>query len=85
MAGQVGVIAHMGWVDSEPENMFHISLTSRPSARLLEEKEASPAIIIAEMVFVRKTLAWTTGIILLISTILGVCFLKPSALSFSLH
>ncbi|KAL8481149.1 hypothetical protein ACS0TY_027079 [Phlomoides rotata] len=72
----VGLIAHGGWVESEPENMFHVRLTSRPSARLLEEIEASPAsIIIAEIVFVRLTLAWTTGIILLISTILGIYFL----------
>lgn len=78
MTGQVvGVIAHGACVDSEPENMFHVTLTSRPSARLLEELEVPPAVIIAEIMFVRKTLAWTTGIILLISTLLGVSFLKP--------
>lgn len=77
MAGQVvGVIAHGSWVGSEPDNMFHVTATSRPSARWLEETKASfESIKIAEVAFVRKTLAWITGIILLIATLLGVKFL----------
>ncbi|KAI3469958.1 hypothetical protein Pfo_026621 [Paulownia fortunei] len=72
----VGVIAHGGRLGSEPENMFHVTVTSRRSARWLEETEASSDFTkIAEVAFVRKTLAWITGIILLIATLLGIYFL----------
>ncbi|XP_042010706.1 uncharacterized protein LOC121759248 isoform X1 [Salvia splendens] len=72
----VGVIAHMGWVDSEQENMFHFTVNTRSSARSLQQTKLSPGkIIIAEIAFVRMTLAWITGIILLIATILGIYFL----------
>ncbi|KAK6161777.1 hypothetical protein DH2020_005158 [Rehmannia glutinosa] len=40
----VGVIAFGGRGGSEPDNIFHATVTSRPSARWLEEKEASPDI-----------------------------------------
>ncbi|KAL6517089.1 hypothetical protein OROHE_017795 [Orobanche hederae] len=51
-------------------------VNSRPSARLLEETEASPDLAkIAEVLFVRRALAWITGIILLVATILGIFFL----------
>ncbi|PIN11551.1 hypothetical protein CDL12_15834 [Handroanthus impetiginosus] len=72
----VGVIAHGGLHESELENMFHVTVASRPSARLLEETEAAAVPTkLAEVVFVRKTLAWVTGIILLIATLLGILFL----------
>ncbi|KAH6816177.1 hypothetical protein C2S53_006395 [Perilla frutescens var. hirtella] len=74
----VGVIAHRGRgsVDSEQENMFHITVNTRSSARWLQETELSPEQIkIAEILFVRTTLAWITGIILLIATLLGIYFL----------
>ncbi|KAL1542965.1 hypothetical protein AAHA92_19994 [Salvia divinorum] len=72
----VGVIAHRGWVDSEQENMFHFTVNTRSSARSLQQTKLSPEkIIIAEVAFVRITLAWITGIILLIATILGIYFL----------
>ena len=76
LAGKiVGVIGHRGWVDSEQENMFHFTVNTRSSARLLQQTKLSPGrIIIAEIAFVRITLAWITGIILLIATILGVRF-----------
>ncbi|KAL0414100.1 UNVERIFIED_CONTAM: hypothetical protein Sradi_1611700 [Sesamum radiatum] len=68
----VGVIAKSGWAGPELENMFHVTVTSRPSARWLEETKASPnSTEIAEVLFVRTTLAWITGIILLIATLLG--------------
>ncbi|XP_047937732.1 uncharacterized protein LOC125185266 [Salvia hispanica] len=72
----VGVIAHRGWVDAEQENMFHFTVNTRSSARSLQQTKLSPGkIIIAEIAFVRLTLAWITGIILLIATILGIYFL----------
>ncbi|XP_042047584.1 uncharacterized protein LOC121793615 [Salvia splendens] len=72
----VGVIAHRGLVDAEQENMFHFTVNTRSSARSLQQTKLSPEkIIIAEIAFVRITLAWITGIILLIATILGIYFL----------
>ncbi|KAK4406076.1 hypothetical protein Sango_0614100 [Sesamum angolense] len=72
----VGVIAKSGRAGPELENMFHVTVASRPSARWLEETKASPnSTEIAEVLFVRTTLAWITGIILLIATILGILFL----------
>ncbi|XP_042047515.1 uncharacterized protein LOC121793552 [Salvia splendens] len=72
----VGVIGHIGYVDSEQENMFHFTVNTRSSARLLQQTKLSPERIIkAEIAFVRITLAWITGIILLIATILGIYFL----------
>ncbi|KAK7246165.1 hypothetical protein RIF29_41025 [Crotalaria pallida] len=45
------------------------------AARLLAETEALNATKIAEVVLVRRTLAWVTGIILLISTLIGIYYL----------
>ncbi|CAI9776100.1 unnamed protein product [Fraxinus pennsylvanica] len=72
----VGVIVCGGPHAPASENMLNVMVASRPSARWLEENEASAAFIkIAEVALVRKTLAWITGIILLISTLLGIYFL----------
>lgn len=55
--------------------MLNVVVTSRPSPRLLEEtKVPANLTTIAEVILVRRTLAWITGIILLIATFLGVCF-----------
>ena len=56
--------------------MLPVKFTARPSSRLLEEVEGShdAAILIAEVLLVRRTLAWITGIILLIATLMGVNF-----------
>ncbi|KAI3459642.1 hypothetical protein Pfo_016305 [Paulownia fortunei] len=72
----VGVIVHVGPLASESEKMLHVTATSRPSARWLEETVSSSDLIKkAEVAFVRKTLAWISGIILLIATLLGILFL----------
>ncbi|KAK6161431.1 hypothetical protein DH2020_004812 [Rehmannia glutinosa] len=78
----VGVIALGGRDGSEPDNIFHATVTYRPSARWLEETEASPDITkLAEVYFVRTALAWITGIILLISTLLGIYYLMNMPLT----
>ncbi|KAJ9182416.1 hypothetical protein P3X46_006413 [Hevea brasiliensis] len=74
----VGVIICNEIPSSESGTMLNLMLTSRPSARWLAEKEGSNttnATTIAEIALVRKTLAWVTGIILLISTLLGIYLL----------
>ncbi|KAG8369681.1 hypothetical protein BUALT_Bualt14G0039100 [Buddleja alternifolia] len=72
----VGVIVHGGPHTPESENMLHVTVASRPSARWLEETETSPDFTkIAEVLFVRTVLAWITGIILLIATLLGIYYL----------
>ncbi|XP_073279333.1 uncharacterized protein [Primulina huaijiensis] len=81
--GQIcGVIVLGEPTTSELESMFHVKIASRASARWLEETEASadPSKI-AEVVFVRKTLAWITGIILLIATLFGIYFLMNMPLT----
>lgn len=82
LAGKfVGMITHRGEVNPEQESIFQFTVTTRQSARLLQEAKISPGLIIlAEIAFVRFTLAWITGIILLIATILGVIFLLTLAI-----
>ncbi|KAL1200518.1 hypothetical protein V5N11_035317 [Cardamine amara subsp. amara] len=64
------------------ENMLTVGSSSRSYARSMAEVEGGPsAIIIAEVLLVRLTLAWLTGIILLIATILGVYFLMNMPLT----
>ncbi|KZV45760.1 hypothetical protein F511_33365 [Dorcoceras hygrometricum] len=74
--GQIcGVIVEGGPATSELETIFHVKVASQSSARWLEETVPSvDPIKIAEVAFVRMTLAWITGIILLIATLLGVSF-----------
>ncbi|XP_026433595.1 uncharacterized protein LOC113331036 isoform X1 [Papaver somniferum] len=71
----VGVILFTGVSLPESEAFLNVKSTSRTS-RLLEEKAptASPTHTV-EILLVRRTLAWITGIILLISTLLGMFFL----------
>ncbi|CAA2959827.1 uncharacterized protein LOC111369945 [Olea europaea var. sylvestris] len=72
----VGVIVYGETITPESENMLNVVVTSRPSPRLLEEtKVPANLTTIAEVILVRRTLAWITGIILLIATFLGVFFL----------
>lgn len=62
-------------------SMSNVKVTSRPS-RLLEEMVNSSDISkIVEVLLVRRVLAWTTGIILLISTILGIYYLLSMPLT----
>lgn len=73
----VGVILFNATPQSESKTMLTVTYTSRPSPRWLEEEKTLPnsTAIIAEVLLVRTTLAWITGIILLISTLLGIYFL----------
>ncbi|KAJ9129030.1 hypothetical protein P3X46_034205 [Hevea brasiliensis] len=74
----VGVIICNEISSPESGTMLNLMLTAQPSARWLAEKEgsnATNATTIAEIALVRKTLAWVTGIILLISTLLGIYLL----------
>lgn len=72
----VGVIFFSESPNSESESILDVKIHSRPSSRWLEEKKGGPrSLIIAEVLFVRLTLAWLTGIILIVSTLLGIYFL----------
>ncbi|OVA01594.1 hypothetical protein BVC80_9073g25 [Macleaya cordata] len=72
----VGVLFFNGEPYPESEAMLNVKFTSRSSSRLLEEKASSTnSTTVVEILLVRRTLAWITGIILLISTLLGIYFL----------
>ncbi|KAJ6961721.1 hypothetical protein NC652_000611 [Populus alba x Populus x berolinensis] len=74
--GQIaGVIFFNTAPASESETMLDITLTSRPSARWLEETKTPSIGTIAEVALVRMTLAWITGIVLIIATLLGIYYL----------
>lgn len=62
--------------------MLNLVFDSRPSARWLEEtKSLKNATVEAERL-VRKTVAWTTGIMLIIATLLGVSLYRRKPHSF---
>jgi len=55
----------------ELEKKFDVIFTPRHTARWLAETSTLNATL-PEVVLVRRTLAWVTGIILLVSTLMGV-------------
>ncbi|KAJ8774112.1 hypothetical protein K2173_009543 [Erythroxylum novogranatense] len=74
----VGVVFFTERPPLDSEKSFNIMLISSPSARWLAETKSSSNATnatVAEVVLVRKTLAWITGIILIISTLIGVYLL----------
>ncbi|CAF1705595.1 unnamed protein product [Brassica oleracea] len=72
----VGVIVLDERVNQESAYLLSVESSSGSSARSMAEVEGVPSgAIIAQVILVRLTLAWLTGIILLIATILGVYFL----------
>nr|XP_043634452.1 uncharacterized protein LOC122605560 [Erigeron canadensis] len=73
----VGVVIFNRSPAKESDTMLTVKFTMRPTSRLLEEKEGShdASLLIAEVLLVRRTLAWITGIIFLISTLMGTWFL----------
>ncbi|RXI00472.1 hypothetical protein DVH24_000706 [Malus domestica] len=71
----VGAILFNGVAPVESGKMLNVMYTSSSYARLLAEKEGLNNTKIVQVLLVRRTLAWITGIILIISTLLGVCFL----------
>ncbi|CAK9173797.1 unnamed protein product [Ilex paraguariensis] len=78
----VGVIFSMGTPPSGSETMLNVMITSRSTPRWLEETTGSSnPILVAEVLLVRRTLAWITGIILLIATLFGVYFLMNMPLT----
>ncbi|KAK3027901.1 hypothetical protein RJ639_040278 [Escallonia herrerae] len=76
----VGVIVFNAAPAPSSGKVLNVITTSRPVARWLEEtNSSSSSTAVKEVVLVRRTLAWITGIILLIATLLGVsCFLEQS-------
>ncbi|XP_015887472.3 uncharacterized protein LOC107422525 [Ziziphus jujuba] len=70
----VGVISFYKSSPLESGKMLNLRFIPRPSARWLEETKV-PHDLKVEVVLVRRTLAWITGIILIIATLLGVYFL----------
>ena len=83
VAGQiVGVIVLDERVNQESANLLSVDSSSGSSARSMAEVEGVPSgAIIAQVILVRLTLAWLTGIILLIATILGVSSLILSSIN----
>lgn len=75
----MGVILSNGTPSQESETVLNVMFTSHTSARWLEETTGSSnSTIVAEVLLVRRTLAWFTGIILLVATIMGVsCYQTP--------
>lgn len=72
----IGVVLLNGSPNEESETMLTVNFASRPTPRWLEETKGLPdPIKIAQVLLVRRTLAWITGIILIISTLLGIYFL----------
>ncbi|KAK9287659.1 hypothetical protein L1049_016096 [Liquidambar formosana] len=71
----VGVLLFNGTPPPDSDSMLNVIFTSQSSSRQLEEKEGSPDMTIVRVALVRRTLAWITGIILLVSTLLGIYFL----------
>ncbi|GMI96124.1 putative type 1 membrane protein [Hibiscus trionum] len=71
----VGVIVFNEASHPESKTLMNVITTSRPSPRWLEETKSPTNTTLAAQVLVRRTLAWVTGIVLLIATLLGVYFL----------
>ncbi|KAL4591109.1 hypothetical protein LXL04_004058 [Taraxacum kok-saghyz] len=79
-AGYKGEIVGVIIGSKESETVLNVRF-GRPS-RFLEETKAKPdMILIAQVLLVRRTLAWITGIILIIATLLGVHFLMNMPLT----
>ncbi|KAK4341573.1 hypothetical protein RND71_040074 [Anisodus tanguticus] len=74
--GQIVGVIVCNETPSVAESLFNVIFTSRSSARWLEEAKALPnATAIEEIILVRRTVAWITGILLIIATLLGIYFL----------
>ncbi|KAL2923386.1 ATP-dependent helicase/nuclease subunit A [Bienertia sinuspersici] len=61
---------------SLPQRMLEVTYVSRPYPRLLEEsKNSTNSTAVAEVALVRGTVAWMTGLVLIIATLIGVYLL----------
>ncbi|KAL2341561.1 hypothetical protein Fmac_009501 [Flemingia macrophylla] len=70
----VGIIYCDAAATQESGKKFDVIFTPQHTARWLAETNALNATL-PEVVLVRRTLAWITGIILLVSTLMGICYL----------
>ncbi|KAG5005844.1 hypothetical protein AAZX31_09G025500 [Glycine max] len=71
----VGIIyCHVATTQESGKKFDVIFTPHHPYARWLAETNAVNATL-PEVVLVRRTLAWITGIILLVSTLMGICYL----------
>ncbi|XP_058101548.1 uncharacterized protein LOC131245839 [Magnolia sinica] len=70
----VGVILFNEKSSSDLDSMLDVKFSTRTSRRL-EEVEPLNATTIAEVKLVRLSLAWITGVILLVSTLIGIYYL----------
>lgn len=87
-AGQiVGVVFFNETPSPQSESVLNLMYTSRPSPRMLAETEGSrnATLAAAEVLLVRRTLAWLTGIILIIATLFGVRLYVNKDLETVLH
>ncbi|KAF7842430.1 putative membrane protein type I [Senna tora] len=73
----VGVVYFRSTTTQESGKKLDVMFTSPQAARLLGEETVGNATIakLAEVALVRRTLAWITGIILLLSTLIGIYYL----------
>ncbi|XWS22387.1 hypothetical protein CRYUN_Cryun29cG0029600 [Craigia yunnanensis] len=71
----VGVIVFNGVPQPESKTLMNVVFTSHPSLRWLAETKSSQNTTLAAQVLVRRILAWITGVVLLVATLLGVYFL----------
>ncbi|MBA0830689.1 hypothetical protein Goarm_015205 [Gossypium armourianum] len=71
----VGVFVFNGASQPVSKPLINVMFTSRPSPRWLAETKTPTNTTLAAQVLVRRTLAWITGVVLLIATLLGVYFL----------
>ncbi|TYH55429.1 hypothetical protein ES332_D09G234700v1 [Gossypium tomentosum] len=71
----VGVFVFNGASQPVSKPLINVMFTSRPSPRWLAETKTPTNTTLASQVLVRRTLAWITGVVLLIATLLGVYFL----------
>ncbi|TKY72397.1 hypothetical protein E2542_SST01137 [Spatholobus suberectus] len=70
----VGIIYCHVATTQESGKKFDVIFTPHHTARWMAETNAVNATL-PEVVLVRRTLAWVTGIILLVSTLIGICYL----------
>ncbi|KAJ8424975.1 hypothetical protein Cgig2_001830 [Carnegiea gigantea] len=75
--GQIVAVLLLSNADSSPpQKVLDVTFASRPSPRWLEEvKSSSNSTVEAEVTLVRRTLAWFTGAVLLIATLIGIYLL----------
>ncbi|XP_043703517.1 uncharacterized protein LOC122653664 isoform X2 [Telopea speciosissima] len=72
----VGVFFFRGKSYPESGSMLGVKFSSRPSSRWLTEQAGSiNSTTMSEVILVRRSIAWITGIILLVATLFGIHFL----------